>query len=39
MTTTRRDSADLAADIIITIAEAISFTLFFGMVAVWWVLT
>lgn len=34
-----RDSADLAADIIITIAETISFTLFFGMVVVWWVLT
>lgn len=33
------DLADLAADIIIAVAETIAAVLFFAMIIVWWVLT
>lgn len=35
----RRDTAELAADIIITIAEGVAAVLVLGCIAVWWVLT
>ncbi len=36
---TARDPAELAADIIVMAAEALVFTFFFAVVALWWIIT